>query len=302
MISPSYVDMWREYSGRVGVMMVSTAVLELLVCPVCGLSLALQDRTVRCDSAHSFDLAKEGYVNLLRKKLPGDTKEMVVARRTFFDRQYYLPVSDLLNTLMLEHLPLTGLAPVRLLDAGCGEGYYLGRLHEQLVARGEQVVSLGIDISKDAVRMAAKRYPASFFMVANLKETLPLADASLAGLLNIFAPRHVTEYARILSHGGLLLIVMPGPSHLQQLRETLQLLSIEENKQQHVIEQFSSLFDVLETRHLTYELPLSQEEVEQVVMMTPNYWHMTAEIRARMTALGATTTTVDFVCLLLKRK
>ncbi|WP_161977317.1 putative RNA methyltransferase [Dictyobacter kobayashii] len=279
-----------------------TAVEEVLACPVCGLALSFQNGTLRCEQAHSFDVAKEGYVNLLRKKLPGDTKEMVIARRAFFDKGYYLPVSELLNSLMLEHLPTTEAGPLYLLDAGCGEGYYLSRLQESLRANHIPLQGLGIDISKDAIRMAARKYPEAFFMVANLKETLPLADQGLAGMLNIFAPRNVAEYARVLKPGAPLLIVIPGPRHLEELRQSLQLLNIEENKQQHVVEQFAGSFDLLATRSLTYELDLRQEEIAQVVMMTPNYWHQSEESRLRMTALHALTTTVDFVYLVLQHK
>ncbi|WP_201363195.1 putative RNA methyltransferase [Dictyobacter formicarum] len=282
--------------------MVLTNVAEVLACPVCTLPLAFQQGALRCEHAHSFDVAKEGYVNLLRKKLPGDTKEMVVARRAFFDQGYYVPVSDLLNGLLQKHLPAGTKGPVRILDAGCGEGYYLARLQESLASEYGQLQGLGIDISKDAIRMAARRYPDAFFLVANLKEALPLADQVLAGMVNTFAPRNVAEYARVLQPGAPLLIVIPGPRHLEELRHSLHLLNIEENKQQHVIEQFSGSFDLVATRSLTYKLDLQQAEIAQIVVMTPNYWHQSAESRTRLAELAALATTVDFVCLVFQRK
>ncbi|WP_151755735.1 putative RNA methyltransferase [Dictyobacter vulcani] len=282
-------------------MMVSTAVEEILRCPVCSLPISFQQGTWRCEQAHAFDMAKEGYVNLLRKKLPGDTREMLLARRAFFDKGYYQPLASLLNELLQAHLAPVQEGPVRLLDAGCGEGYYLGNLQAQLAQRFGQVYGLGIDISKDAIRMAAKRYPDTFFMVANLNEPLPLADQALAGMLNIFAPRNVAEYARVLAPGAPLLIIIPGPRHIQELRQSLHLLNIEENKQQHVVEQFSGSFTLLETRELSYELALQQAEIAQLVMMTPNYWHLSEEIRARMEALNSLSTTIDFICLVFQR-
>jgi SAM-dependent methyltransferase len=282
--------------------MYSTAAGELLVCPMCGEAFSLDNAMLRCSNAHSFDLAKEGYVNVLRKKVLGDTKEMVLARRAFFDKGYYQPVSDLLNQLLIEHLALPQTQPLRILDAGCGEGYYSGRLSEYLHGHSESVVSLGIDSSKDAVRMAAKHYPASFFLVADLKADLPLRDGVLDGILNIFAPRNLSEYARLLAPAGLLLILIPGPTHLLQLRQTLHLLDIEENKEQHVIEQSSSYFELLTKRALTYDLHLQHAEITQLVMMTPNYWHLSDEIRARMVSLDTLSTTIDFVCLLFRVK
>jgi 23S rRNA (guanine745-N1)-methyltransferase len=161
-------------------------------------------------------------------------------------------------------------------------------------------LTLGCDISKEAVRLAAKRYPASFFQVANIKERLPLADHALNILLNIFAPRNTTEFARVLAPGALLLIVIPGPRHLEQLRSTLQLLSIEEQKQQHVVEQFSSSFTLLATEQISYECLLLQDDIARVVMMTPNYWHLTEQQRLQMEHLEALTTSFDFRCLLFR--
>ncbi|GCF10747.1 putative RNA methyltransferase [Dictyobacter arantiisoli] len=282
--------------------MYSTLVGELLCCPICQLPLEEQSGTLRCERSHSFDLAREGYVNVLRKKVLGDTKEMLQARRAFFDKGYYQPVSDALNALLIAHLPQRRTTPIHLLDAGCGEGYYSGRLYEQLYATGEQVINLGIDISKDAVRMAAKRYPASFFLAADLKEALPVRDSILDCMLNIFAPRNIPEYARVLIPDGLFLVVIPGPNHIQQLREELHLLQIEENKQQHVIEQCGTHFDLIDTHPLTYDLALQHSEIVQIVTMTPNFWHLTDEQRALMAAMTALTITVDVIYLLFRRK
>ncbi|GLV58084.1 23S rRNA (guanine(745)-N(1))-methyltransferase [Dictyobacter sp. S3.2.2.5] len=282
--------------------MVLTDVAPILVCPVCRMPLNFEQATLRCERGHAFDVAKEGYVNLLRKKLPGDTKEMVVARRAFFDQGYYEPVSDLLNRLLRVHLPDTIEGPLRILDAGCGEGYYLGRLQQSLSNDYGYMQGVGIDISKDAIRLAARRYPGSSFLVANLKEALPLVEQALTGMVNVFAPRNVAEYARVLQPGAPLLIIIPGSHHLEELRHSLHLLNIEENKQQHVIEQFAGTFDLLALHTLTYKLELEQGEIEQLVVMTPNYWHQSTESQARLAELADFTTTVDFVCLVFQRK
>jgi Methylase involved in ubiquinone/menaquinone biosynthesis len=280
-----------------------SAFLPLLACPICYLPFAQEQQVLHCPNGHAFDLAHEGYVNLLRKQLPGDTKEMLLARRAVFSQGFYQPLSDTLHTLLLTHLRERATLPtiLRCFDAGCGEGYYLGRLHEALLATGINPVSMGCDISKEGIRLAAKRYPASFFQVANIKERLPLADQALDLLLDIFAPRNVAEFARVVAPGALLLIVIPGPHHIQQLRSTLHLLTIEEQKEQHVIEQFASSFTLLTSEPVTYELTLPQEDLTRVVMMTPNYWHLTAEQRTQMAALSALKTTFDFRCLLFCR-
>jgi 23S rRNA (guanine745-N1)-methyltransferase len=157
-----------------------------------------------------------------------------------------------------------------------------------------------VDISRDAVRMAAKRYPALDFVVANLKEPLVVQDRALHLLLNIFAPRNPAEFARVLVSGGWLLVVIPAPEHLRELRETLQLLQIEEQKLQHVITQFQSDFSLVQTVEVQHSLRLHGEEIEQAVMMTPNYWHMAEEKRQALQALLEIETQAAFTCLLFQ--
>lgn len=280
------------------------SLLPILACPICGAQFTLQQTTLVCANSHAFDIAREGYVNLLRKKLPGDTKEMLLARRRFFEQSYYQPVSDTINDLVTSFSvsPPQSASSLTILDAGCGEGYYLGRLHSHLVAGGLQPSSVGIDISKEAIRLAARRYTESCFLVANLKERLVLQDHTIQVMLNVFAPRNTEEYARVLAPGALLLVVIPGPTHIHQLRSTLQLLDIEEGKQQHVIEQFSARFSLLTTRSLSYTLRLRQPEIAWLVMMTPNYWHLSPESRVVLEKLEAIQATVEMRFLVFRRQ
>src|SRR5450755_1297199 len=163
----------------------------LLTCPICTTQLVQSNNTLVCANAHTFDIAREGYVNLLRKQLPGDTKEMLAARRSFLERGSYQPLSNMLNQISVTYLAAST-SPVTILDAGCGEGYYLGRLQQSLADRPLQCV--GLDISKEAIRLAARRYKQACFVVANLKERLVLADGVLHMILNIFAPRNAAGY------------------------------------------------------------------------------------------------------------
>ncbi len=282
--------------------------IPLLACPLCGTHFTRQQTTLVCTNSHAFDIAREGYVNLLRKNLPGDTKELLLARRSFFDQGYYQPVSDTINALVTAFVPSIPLAnadgpsPLHILDAGCGEGYYLDRLRASLTTRGQSSLCLGIDISKDGIKLAAKRYLESRFLVANLKEHLVLQDATTQVMLNVFAPRNTEEYARVLASGALLLVVIPGSAHLHQLRSTLRLLNIEESKEQHVIEQFSPRFSLLITHTLSYTLRLRQPEISWLVMMTPNYWHLSPESRLELERLETIQATVEMIFLLFQRQ
>lgn len=273
--------------------------VHLFTCPVCNDPLQQRDMVLHCSHCHTFDIAREGYVNLLRKKLSGDTREMLQARRAFLEGGFYQPLSDTLNRLVSSYVSEIA-SPVNVLDAGCGEGYYLGRLQSSL-EQEEQHCFVGLDIAKDGIRMAAKRYRAASFVVANIKERLVIADQAIHVLLNIFAPRNPIEFARVIVPGGRLIVVIPGPRHLAQLRAALPLLQIEENKEQHVIEQFGEYFALLETIPVSYELDLQAEELQQLVMMTPNYWHLSDEARRAIGEIRAMMTQVEFVCLAFQR-
>ena len=283
--------------------------LRILTCPLCQTHFTQIGNAIRCENAHAFDIAKEGYINLLTKKLPdsmGDSKEMLLARRAFLEDGHYQPLVTPITTLLYDYLKMdrdNGLPYINMLDAGCGEGYYLGQLQRAL---GQQLPDahidyIGLDIAKEAMRMAAKRYKDIHFLVANLKERLVFANDSLHILLNIFAPRNIEEFARILTLGGIALVVIPAPQHLRQLRATLSLLSIEEHKQEHVIEQFSPHFTYIGATSVHSTLHLNNQEILQAVMMTPNYWHLSDEIKTRMSTMNEIDTEIAFTCLLFQK-
>jgi 23S rRNA (guanine745-N1)-methyltransferase len=226
-----------------------------------------------------------------RPKIQGDDKIMLTARRRFLGKDYYQPLSDAINKIVLEHLPeQNGVV----LDVGCGEGHYLGQL-QLFLPVGTCI--FGLDVAKDAARLAAKRYPASRFVVSDVNGRIPFADQSIHVLLNIFAPRHPAEFARIAAPGGLLLIVIPGSGHLRELREALDLLDIEAEKQQRIVDQMTDLFTLQETQSLTFDLDLIQPDLTDLVQMTPNYWHMTPQQQAQLQAMPHFQTTAHFQIL-----
>lgn len=276
----------------------------MLICPVCAASLTSDGHTQRCASGHSFDIAREGYVNLLLDRVTGqtgDTKEMLRARRRFLDSGRYAPLAAVVSRITLAHLtahPEWDIPSV--LDAGCGEGYYIDALQRKLTARGKPHHAYGADVAKDAVRLAAKRYPDITFIVADIWKQLPFASGSLHALLDIFAPRNPAEFARILTPGGLLLIVIPGPRHLEELRTSLDLLGIEQQKEQHIVEQLSSAFTLCQREPLDYQLTLDLQDTADLITMTPNYRH-----RAPATPASASNaplhTTASFILLAFER-
>lgn len=274
--------------------------VSLLACPHCQTELRRDDTALKCTNGHTFDMAREGYVNLLLQKRAGDAKEMLRARRNFLEGGFYAPLADAVNELVRAHLPDTS-GPLHILDVGCGEGYYLDRLRNALAPRQDGYYT-GMDVSKEAIRMAAKRYRQLLFAVADVKQRLVLADQAIHAILNIFAPRNASEFARVAVAGGILIVVIPGPEHLLRLRSTLGLLGMEEQKQQRVEEQFADHFELVKSCAIAYSMHLNREAIEQVVMMTPNYWHLTDEIRQAMREMEEVETEAEFIVMVFRRK
>jgi 23S rRNA (guanine745-N1)-methyltransferase len=230
---------------------------------------------------------------------------MLNARRRFLDAGHYQPLSDALNTLIIQALSSqTGNTQPVMLDVGCGEGYYLGRLTALLssLPPRRDVHYLGLDVSKEAVRMAARRYKSVRFIVADVKDRLVLADSAIDVLLDIFAPRNVAEFARVLAPRGTVLVVIPGARHLLQLREALPLIGIQENKPRQVEAQFAPLFTLCDTTTTSYTASLTREEIAQLVMMTPNYWHQPEKLMEQIEGLDAMELAVEFVCMVFQRR
>lgn len=253
-------------------MLVATA----FSCPICLQPLNLYGQSLKCENSHSFDIAKEGYVNFLTRKLNADTKEMLAARRRFLEHGYYRALADTINRRVSSWLTNIGSSQLKILDVGCGEGYYSGRLQTALADAGK-LDFLGLDASKDAIKLAAKRYKDITFSVGDINERLPFADGAVTILLNIFAPRNAVEFGRVLAPDGLLLIVIPEADHLAELRSSFNLLNIEENKEGKLLEKLGETFQLNEVTRLNYELNLSFADLSDLIAMTPNYRHQAAQ-------------------------
>lgn len=189
----------------------------LLICPVrdCGEPLARRERVLVCPRGHSFDVARSGYANLLqpqdrRSKIPGDSRAAVEARRRLLDAGYGEP----LLRALLDEIEALGLpAGAAVLDVGCGEGYYLGSIARQL-----DVEAHGVDLSAAAVELAARRYPGASWIVANADRSLPYATGAFDLILSIDARLNPAEMRRVLKAGGRLLVAVPAPDDLIELR------------------------------------------------------------------------------------
>lgn len=196
--------------------------LENLSCPIDFLPLRHYERSLKCDNGHTYDLAKTGYVNLLpvqnkRSKDPGDSKEMVASRQAFLNQHYYYPIVE----AILSSWPKDGLVNERkVLDAGCGEGYYLNEISKVLLNRQMKTELTGLDISKWAITSASKRAKNISWLVGS-NASLPTPDERFDIILCLFGFPIFSEFSRVLTNSGRLLLVESGANHLIELRQIL---------------------------------------------------------------------------------
>ncbi|ELY4095779.1 23S rRNA (guanine(745)-N(1))-methyltransferase [Cronobacter sakazakii] len=261
------------------------------ICPLCYLPLEPQAKSFRCASHHQFDIAKEGYVNLLpvqhkRSRDPGDSTEMMQARRAFLDAGHYAPLRERTAQLLNERLPQSG---ATLLDIGCGEGYYTSAFATLTSTHGGQ--SFGLDVSKSAIRFAAKRYTDISFCVAS-SHRLPFADAFFDAVVRIYAPCKAEELARVVKPGGVVVTVTPGPRHLIQLKG----LIYDEVRLHAPNEESLPGFTLAEEQALRYEMCLNGEEATTLLQMTPFAWRARPEVWAALKEQTAFDCETDF-CL-----
>lgn len=281
----------------------NTTSFQALACPLDGDELHRSGSTWRCGVGHSFDIAKQGYVNLLpvqnkRSQDPGDSKEMVAARQRFLNAGHYQPIADAVSQAALTQEPdAAGDASLSCLDAGCGEGYYLRELSkasDQAAGEKQALSLLGVDISKWAVLAAAKQGKqagkhASWVVGSNAN--LPVQPSTLDLVLCMFGFPVYPEFARVLKPGGVLIMVEAGPDHLRELREIIYPSLKPERKEER---QAPDGFTPLGTESLRYALTLEgAEAIADLLAMTPHLYRASAEGREKAAALASLSVTVD---------
>ena len=268
-----------------------------LICPVCGAPLRREEKICRCENRHCFDLARSGYVNLLPPspagKRHGDDKRMVAARTAFLSRGYYDPLISAVAEVC------TGLdrTPLRIVDAGCGEGTYTKAVYDALAAQGRPPEILGVDISTDALRHAARLLPEAFFCAASTAK-LPLAEESADLILNIFSPFMPAEFARVLAPGGWLLRALPMERHLWELKAAVYDTPYENPPVDDAAEGFLPV----SARQLrgTIELP-TNEDVQNLFLMTPYYYKTGAKDQQKLARIDSLSVTTEFALVLYQK-
>lgn len=262
--------------------------MSLFCCPICSAPLSRGERSYTCPNGHCYDIAKEGYVNLLpanRKHArdPGDDKEMVAARTRFLDGDHYAPLRDALCRLIAARSPET------LLDSGCGEGYYTAGVCAALREQAPGFRAAGVDLSRSALKKAARRDKSAEFAVASVYH-LPVTDRSADLLLNCFSPLALDEFRRVLRPGGGFLYVVPGAKHLWELKQVLYDRPYENPEEESPYEGFA-YEDIVPVE---FPMALAGQALGDLFRMTPYFWKTPREGAQRLNALERLDVTASF--------
>lgn len=257
-----------------------------LLCPICAGVLTREENTYRCDKMHSFDLSRQGYVNLLTVQQkhslhPGDTKEQVLARRRFLEGGFYEPIVNALCRIALE----SGCkGPI--LDAGCGEGYYSSRLQKALNAD-----LLGLDVSKEAVKAAAGKYKNCQF-VCGTAAHFPVKDHAIGLLTSLFAVTLPEEFSRVLTENGVFLQVLAAKDHLLSLKSIIYpTLTDKEKDSTPALPGFS----LVKSEKLRFTFTVTDQQVMNLLSMTPHIYRISKEGLTRLQETKSLTDTASCV-------
>ncbi|WOE31062.1 MULTISPECIES: putative RNA methyltransferase [unclassified Acinetobacter] len=267
--------------------------MNLLICPVCHESLQLNDKTWRCENHHSYDVAKQGYVNLhvvqhKHSKNPGDTVTSVQARRAFLAAGHYQllqqAVVDKIAQLRIENL----------LDIGCGEGYYTSAMQQQVLQ------CVGVDIAKNAIQVAAKVNPQVTWVVGT-GATLPVLNQCIDLCSSLFSPIPKSEILRVLKPKGYLLVVTPASEHLYAMREAL-FEEVKPHESGKFVAQLSDAFELIDQTIVSNEMLLNQDDLKNLIAMTPYAYKAKAERRLALEQYQQFTVTAQFQIYLFQKK
>ncbi len=238
-------------------------------CPICQENLTLLETSLKCCNRHSFDLAKFGYVNLAPqiKQSANYNKENFQNRQQILEAGFYQAILEVVSDLLSNSKNAK-----TILDIGCGEGFYSRKLQE----RNPDKTFYAFDISKDSVQIAAKSEPnwAVNWFVGDLAR-LPIKDASMDILLDIFSPANYGEFRRVLSKDGVLIKVIPTENHLKEIRQKVQdQLTKKDYSNQDVKEHFQENFTILSSQTASLTKPITAEQLHALLSMTPLLFHV----------------------------
>jgi 23S rRNA (guanine745-N1)-methyltransferase len=242
-----------------------------LRCPICGGSLRRDEHRIQCPTGHAFDIARQGYVNLVsgHRRHRGDDARMVAARERFLAAGHYRPLSSALAELAVEHAPADDGIVV---DLAGGTAHHLAVVLDACPPR----YGLCVEASTAALRRAARAHPRVAAIGADVWAPLPVRTGAASVVLSVFGPRGVAEIERILAPGGIVVVATPLPAHLAELGRLVGGIGIDPRKPERLAASFHR-FERLAFRQVTRRIALGHEEVHAVMAMGPSARHLSAD-------------------------
>lgn len=266
----------------------------MFTCPICKENLRQNGKSLVCENNHCFDYAKQGYVNLLpvqqKKSLhPGDSKEMLLARRNFLSKGHYEKILNTVADLLKKYSKSFDCY----LDCGCGEGYYTCGIAEKLDFK----TVIGTDIAKDAVRMCCSRSKEINWSVATASH-LPIESNSVDSITAVFSLLVPEEYNRVLKNGGVIVEVTAGNNHLIQLKKQIYDTVFQQDKEQKNV---GNMFDIVYQGNITFDFSLKGEDLKNLLVMTPHVNRIKEEKKTRLFSLDSLDLTADCQVRVLRK-
>ncbi|TDF96274.1 putative RNA methyltransferase [Paenibacillus piri] len=279
----------------------------LFACPICSQPMRLQHRSLLCTHGHCFDIAKQGYVNLMlhTPKTKYD-KPLFAARRIISRAGYFEPLlAHICTGIVNTSSQGSGEEPLRLLDAGCGEGSHLTFIQQKLRDQAwRDVLGIGIDLSREGVRMAAKEAAPAIWCAADLARC-PIAEERIDYILNILSPSNYAEFRRMLKDEGMVIKAIPESDHLRQLRSLFFKRSKRRDySNEHSVELFSKHFELAAAERVRYNVLVEPANMEHLIRMTPLSWRASDRLLREAIDLNGRPTeiTFDFSVLFGKKR
>ncbi len=266
----------------------------MLLCPICKINLRKENKSYKCENNHCFDIARQGYLNLLPVQNkhsinPGDTREMLIARREFLNNNNYVPICSAVKKLSENLISKNSV----IADIGCGEGYYLNELYKTLTPK----TTIGIDISKDAVKMACS-YNKKINWIVATASCLPVKNESVDLITAMFSLFMEDEFYRILKKDGYIIEVRVANEHLIELKEIIYETVFKQDKKPC---QVSNKFETVSLEKHSYKLNLDNKNLCNLLKMTPHFWRIKETKKLLLESKDHLTVTVAFWVRVLKK-
>jgi 23S rRNA (guanine745-N1)-methyltransferase len=269
---------------------------DVFRCPVCDEKMKMSEsKSLICAKGHCFDLSKSGYLNFLSHHHQDNyTKHLFAARRRVFQSGFFDPLLFKISDWILDGDKRDS---YKILDAGCGEGSCLSKIQAMLKENNADILGVGLDISKEGINLASKKFPGSIWCVADLSKT-PFASNRFDFIVNILSPANYREFKRLLTKDGVIIKIVPGKNYLCELREIFyENTPRQVYKNNGTVKSFMDNMDVVESHEVEYEMILDKGLMTDLVSMTPLSWGITEDRIEKVLGLSTFKLTIDLKVL-----